>query len=350
MTTKKKSHKLRNILIVILVLVAVAGAGFIYIYGQTTKAADSSNTDEISVEIPEGSSTSGIAKILKDEGIIDSEAAFKLRAKLDNADYKAGTYNLSPSMTMTEISDILIEGKDNSNTVTVTIPEGYTVAQIADTMEEKGVCTADEFISETENGQFDYSFLDQAVTGEHRMEGYLYPDTYEFYKNGGAHDAIDKMLARFDEVYSKELESADSTITSKYTENEIVTVASLVEREAKLDSERATIASVVYNRLDKGMKLQFCSTVQFALGKVKERLYNSDLTVDSPYNTYLYEGLPPGPIAAPGEKSLNAALNPESTDYLYFVVSSEGDGSHNFASTGDEFSAYRDDYLSSLTD
>lgn len=127
-------------------------------------------------------------------------------------------------------------------------------------------------------------------------------------------------------------------------------MASLIEREAKLDSERADVASVVYNRLNKGMKLQFCSTVQFALGKVKTRLYNSDLKIQSPYNTYLYEGLPPGPIAAPGRESLKAAMNPNDTDYLYFVVSSKGDGSHNFAATGSDFAAYKDDYLSSLAE
>ncbi|MBR2736248.1 MAG: endolytic transglycosylase MltG, partial [Firmicutes bacterium] len=142
----------------------------------------------------------------------------------------------------------------------------------------------------------------------------------------------------------------DKDILSEYSQMEIVTVASLIEREAKLDDERADVSSVVYNRLDKGMKLQFCSTVQYALGKVKARLYNSDLQIQSPYNTYLYEGLPPGPIASPGKASIEAAMNPNDTDYLYFVVSSKGDGSHNFASTGDDFSAYRDDYLSSLTD
>ena len=348
--TKKKSHILRNVLIVILIAAVAALAGFIYIYSQTTKAADSSNTTQTNVVIPDGSSTTAIAGILKDDGIINNELACRMRAKMDCAEYKAGTYSLSPSMTMTEISEILIKGRDNANTVNVTIPEGYTVKQIAEKMEKSGVCSADDFIAESENGQFDYEFLSGAVTGEHRLEGYLFPDTYELYKDSDPHAAIDKMLSHFNDVYNGLITSADSAVTSKYNENQIVTVASLIEREAKLDSERADVASVVYNRLDKGMKLQFCSTVQFALGKVKSRLYNSDLKIDSPYNTYLYDGLPPGPIAVPGKKSLEAAMNPASTDYLYFVVSSKGDGSHNFAATGDDFAAYRDDYLSSLTD
>lgn len=350
MTKKKKSHALRNVLVVVLVIVALAAGGFIYIDDQTTRAADSSNTKQINVEIPEGSSTASIAKILKDKGIIDSETAFKIRARLDKAEYKAGTYSLAPSMTMPEISKIIEEGRDNANTVKVTIPEGYTVKQIAARLEEKGVCTADDFMNEEQNGQFDYDFLQSAVTGDHRMEGYLYPDTYELYKDSGAHKAIDKMLAKFDEVYSEELKSADSAVTSKYNENQIVTVASLIEREAKLDKERPEVASVIYNRLDKNMKLQLCSTVQFAQGKVKQRLYNSDLKIDSPYNTYMNIGLPPGPIAAPGDESIKAALNPAKTDYLFFVVNSNGDGLHNFAATGDDFMAYRDDYLSSLTD
>ena len=125
-------------------------------------------------------------------------------------------------------------------------------------------------------------------------------------------------------------------------------MASLVEREARLDKERSDVASVIYNRLDKNMKLQIDATVQYALGEVKERLYNSDLKVQSPYNTYLNEGLPPGPIASPGNASLKAALNPNQTDYLFYVASAKGDGSHNFATNEKEFSSYKKEYISSL--
>ena len=338
----------RIILIILLIIILIIGARFLWLFRAMSRPADSSDTSKVSVKIELGSTTTGIAKLLDQKGLISDLTAFRLKSAIDHAEYKAGTYELSPSMTMDEIEKILIEGKSNENTLEVTIPEGYNLKQIADRIESKGLCDAEEFLDETENGDFDYDFMDEMLTDEHRLEGFLYPDTYQFFEDDTAHEVIDKMLARFEEVYNKASKNADRDILSKYSQLEIVTVASLIEREAKLDQERADVASVVYNRLDKNMKLQFCSTVQYALGKVKARLYNSDLQIQSPYNTYLNTGLPPGPIASPGKASLEAALNPNDTDYLFFVVSSKGDGSHNFAATGNEFSAYKEDYLSSL--
>lgn len=345
----KGRRLLRYFLIFLLIAVIIIAARFIWLYRAMGMAADSQNDTKVTVTIPDGSSSREIGNILDKKGLLSSVSAFNMKTAFDGAEYKAGTYQMAPSMTMDEIEEMLEKGADTSNTVKVTIPEGYNIQQIASKVADAGICTSDEFLKEAADGQFDYDFISQTISGEKRLEGYLYPDTYEFYKNASAHDVIDKMLSRFNEIYSEAAKTADSSITSKYSEQQIVTVASLVEREAKLDSERPEVASVVYNRLDKGMKLQFCSTVQYALGKVKARLYNSDLKVDSPYNTYINEGLPPGPIASPGRASIEAALKPAKTDYLYFVVSSKGDGSHNFAATGDDFAAYRDDYLSSLT-
>ncbi len=339
---------IRVMLIIFLIIVLIIGARFIWLFRAMSKPADSSDTSTVTVTIEQGSTTTAIAELLDEEGLISNLSAFRMKSALDEAEYKAGTYELSPSMTMEEIEKILIEGKSNDNTMQVTIPEGYNLKQIAERLEKEDLCDAEDFLDETENGDFDYDFMDDMVTGEHRLEGYLYPDTYQFFQDDEAHDIIDKMLARFEEIYNKVEKNGDKEILAEYSRNEIVTVASLVEREAKLSSERADVASVVYNRLDRNMKLQFCSTVQFALGKVKTRLYNSDLQIESPYNTYIHEGLPPGPIAAPGKASLEAAVNPNDTDYLYFVVSPKGDGSHNFASKGDDFAVYRDDYLSSL--
>ncbi len=341
---------LKGLLIVFLIIVFIIGARFIMLFRAMAQPADSNDTSTVSVTIKKGSTTTGIAELLDKKGLISSLPAFRLKSAIDHVEYKAGTYDLSPSMTMEEIEKILVEGKSKENTLEVTIPEGYNLKQIAERLEDKKLCDAEDFLDEAENGDFDYGFMDDMLTDEHRLEGFLYPDTYQFFEDDKAHHIIDKMLARFDEVYKKEKKNADQEILDDYSQMEIVTIASLVEREAKLDSERADVASVVYNRLDKKMKLQFCSTVQYALGKVKTRLYNSDLKIQSPYNTYLNEGLPPGPIASPGKESLKAAMNPNDTSYLYFVVSSKGDGSHKFAATGDDFSAYRDDYLSSLTE
>ncbi len=341
---------IKGVLIAFLVIVLIIGARFLWLFRAMSEAADSSDTSTVTVTIEQGSSTTAIAELLDKEGLISDLSAFRMKSALDDAEYKAGTYELSPSMTMEEIEKILVEGKSNDNTMQVTIPEGYNLKQIAERLEKEDLCDAEDFLDETQNGEFDYDFMDDMLTDEHRLEGFLYPDTYQFFEDDEAHDIIDKMLARFEEVYNKAEKKGDKDILSDYSQMEIVTVASLIEREAKLDEERADVSSVVYNRLDKGMKLQFCSTVQYALGKVKARLYNSDLQIQSPYNTYLHEGLPPGPIASPGKASIVAAMNPNDTDYLYFVVSSKGDGSHNFAATGNDFSAYREDYLSSLTD
>ncbi len=337
-------------LILVLIVILAAGAAGLFLFRSMAQPYNASSEETRSVKIPEGTSVTGIGQILEDEQIIRSADLFRLKARIDRqTDLKAGTYDLSPSMTMDEILDVLEAGIDLSNTVQVTIPEGDNLKQIAAIMAEAGICTEEEFLDETQNGSFDYDFISDQPRDEHRLEGFLYPDTYMFYQDAGAHAVIDKLLQQFEEVYNRTSASADKSVTSKYSQLELVTVASLVEREARLDEERPLVASVVYNRLDQGMKLQFCSTVQYALGKVKQRLYNSDLQIESPYNTYLYDGLPPGPIASPGEASLKAALNPETTDYLFFVADASGDGSHNFAATGDEFSAYREDYLSSLT-
>lgn len=342
---------LKTMIVIVLVIIFLIGARYVWLFKQMSKPADSSDTSMVTVKIENGSTTTGIAAQLDKEGLISNLAAFKLKSKMDHVQYKAGTYELSPSMTMEEIEKILVEGRSSENTLQVTIPEGYNLKQIADRLEEKGFCDAEDFLDAAENDDFDFDFMDEDLPqDEHRIEGFLYPDTYQFYEDEEPHSIINKMMKRFEEVYHKAEKKADKEILSKYSELEIVTVASLVEREAKLDRERPDVASVVYNRLNKNMKLQFCSTVQYAQGKVKERLLNSDLKIDSPYNTYIHEGLPPGPIASPGKASIEAAMNPNDTDYLFFVVSSAGDGSHKFAATGDDFAAYKDDYLSSLSD
>ena len=337
-----------GLVLVLLIAVIIAGAGYKYIHG-IGEPLDSSSQEKISVDIPSGSGTAAIGRILEEDGVIKSARQFKIKSRMDKNDgkYRTGVYELSPSMDMDEIMQILMDG--SQNTLRFMVPEGYTLKQIADKFAETGNGTAEDFLNETENGDFDFEYNDQMVDGEKRYEGFLYPDTYEIYKNESAHGIIQRMLTRFEQVYDA---AADETTvdTSKYSVFDLVTVASLIEREVKLDEERPLVASVIYNRLNKNMKLQMCSTVQYALGTPKARLMNSDLKIDSPYNTYQNAGLPAGPIASPGQASISAALHPADTDYLYFVLTSAGSGKHNFASTGDDFSSYREDYLASLTE
>lgn len=337
-----------GLVLMLLIAVIIAGAGYKYIHG-IGEPLDSSSQEKISVDIPSGSGTAAIGRILEEDGVIKSARQFKIKSRMDKNDgkYRTGVYELSPSMDMDEIMQILMDG--SQNTLRFMVPEGYTLKQIADKFAETGNGTAEDFLNETQNGDFDFEYNDQMVDGEKRYEGFLYPDTYEIYKNESAHGIIQRMLTRFEQVYDAAADEA-TVDTSKYSVFDLVTVASLIEREVKLDEERPLVASVIYNRLNKNMKLQMCSTVQYALGTPKARLMNSDLKIDSPYNTYQNAGLPAGPIASPGQASISAALHPADTDYLYFVLTSAGSGKHNFASTGDDFSSYREDYLASLTE
>lgn len=337
-----------GLVLVLLIAVIIAGAGYKYIHG-IGEPLDSSSQEKISVDIPSGSGTAAIGRILEEDRVIKSARQFKIKSRMDKNDgkYRTGVYELSPSMDMDEIMQILMDG--SQNTLRFMVPEGYTLKQIADKFAETGNGTAEDFLNETQNGDFDFEYNDQMVDGEKRYEGFLYPDTYEIYKNESAHGIIQRMLTRFEQVYDAAADEA-TVDTSKYSVFDLVTVASLIEREVKLDEERPLVASVIYNRLNKNMKLQMCSTVQYALGTPKARLMNSDLKIDSPYNTYQNAGLPAGPIASPGQASISAALHPADTDYLYFVLTSAGSGKHNFASTGDDFSSYREDYLASLTE
>ena len=332
-------------MVILLILVIGVAGGFVFLQ-KMGGPVDPASEEQISVEIPSGSSTSGIADILEQQGLVSSAKEFRLKSRMSGNDgkYKAGVYALSPSMSMDEIMTILVEGKQK--TISITIPEGYTLKQIAQRVAQSGICTEEEFLAETQTGTFDFAYNDQMAAGSQRYEGFLFPDTYSIFEKDSAHNVIQMMLKRFEEVYQEE--SQGSSVTSEYSVFELVTAASLVEREAKLDEERPLVASVIYNRLAKGMKLQMCSTVQYALGTPKARLLYSDLEVDSPYNTYKNAGLPVGPIASPGRTSIRAVLHPAQTDYLYFVLTEAGSGKHNFASSGSDFGSYKEEYLASL--
>ena len=179
---------------------------------------------------------------------------------------------------------------------------------------------------------YDYDFISQIPDREKKLEGYLFPDTYEIYKETSAEAIVDKLLSRFNNIFTKEYKNRAKELNM--TIDQVVTLASIIEREAKLDSERKTISAVFHNRLKKKMLLQSCATVQYILKEQKEELTYKDLEIESPYNTYKHIGLPPGPIASPGLKAIEAALYPENTDYLYFFT--KDDSSHVFSRTYNE--------------
>jgi len=242
-------------------------------------------------------------------------------------------------MSVKEITEALTSGDVVLSSFTVV--EGSSLKQIADVVAENTKVTADEFLWQAYKNNYvsDYDFLSGIPDGQYNsLEGYLYPDTYYVDpENVSADTIIREMLDRFAEV-EQELQLEQKASTLNLSLHELVTVASLIEDEAKIESERPVIAQVVYNRLAENMPLQFCSSVIYAWGGDLTEVLNEHLEIDSPYNTYINTGLPPGPISSPGYNSLNAAANPDtSCDYLFFVANDvTGDGSHVFARTFEE--------------
>jgi len=298
---------------------------------------ESKDGDPVTVTIEQGTTLSGIADVLKENGVIKYKSVFVARVKLDKKTeaLNYGTFELNTGMSITEIIDILENNKFVRETVTITVPEGYSVEQIASRVSESGLCSEKEFLDAL-NDDYDYSFVGEIPDKDgvkYKLQGFLFPKTYEFYTDASAHDVIDTMLAQFE----KELSAVDTGDTPLY---EAITLASLVEREAKLDSERATIAGVMYNRIEIGMKLQIDATVAYAVTDGKydiTRVTRENLKIDSPYNTYVVDGLPAGPIANPGLSSIKAAYNPENHEYLFYHTDTEkNDGSHIFTKTYEE--------------
>lgn len=318
------------------------------------EAADPGDTGVYSVTIPQGASTQKIAEILHESGIIADIRKFKLKSRLSGLDgkFQAGEYSLSPSMLTEEIMALLQSGK--SVTVRFTVPEGLTVKQTAEKLVSEGIVASEEDFYAACASDWDYWFLEGisasagpggSVPAEaNRLEGFLFPETYEVYEQAPAEDVVRVMLEQFDKVFTPLYEASDKSLSV----HDAATVASLIERESRIDGERDEIASVIYNRIDIGMPLQIDATVLYALGEWKDRVLYSDLEVDSPYNTYKYAGIPAGPIASAGEASLSAALEPADSDYLYYVLKADGSGEHNFAEDYETFLKYRDEYRKSV--
>jgi len=287
---------------------------------------------EIIISIPEGAGIRKIADVLEENGVISHPVVFRMRASFGDYVIQQGRHVLNNSMSYGKILKKLTLTPDAGydDIYKVLIPEGYEIKDIAKVLSEKGLIDEEKFYEEIENGEFDYSFIGEIKRNENRLEGYLFPAIYEIQKGESEHAIIKKMLDAFNSVVVPLYESSDTDLSL----DEIVTMASIVEREAANDSERPIVSSVFYNRLKKDMTLSSCATVQYILKERKKILSVADTKIKSPYNTYREKGLPPGPIASPGESSIKAALNPKDTDYLYFAA--KADGSGNVFSRTDE--------------
>lgn len=291
------------------------------------------------VEIDEGDTVDTVADKLKEQGLIEYKSVFKLFCSLTHVSGKAGeegakitpgTYELNTDMDYRALISNMGSGSSNRMTTTVTIPEGTTEAQIFQMLDEKGVCTVEELEDTAANYDFNFSFLKgvQALGDPKRLEGYLFPDTYEFYMGDDPVNVLNKMILRFDEVFTDEMRA--DIQKAGYTINQAVIIASMIEKETD-GTDQGKIASVIYNRLDRPTSetagyLNIDATILYATGGTEV-----DVNADTPYNTRTHKGLPPTAISNPGTDALKAAVYPDSTKYYYYALGDNG--KHSFFAT-----------------
>ncbi len=342
---RRRMNPLLYILLVVAVSAILAGVGWVW---AGDVLALNKEPHSATITIGQEDSLNDVTNALEENGLIEYKLLFRFFCALTKVEAKEkitpGTYELNTDMDYNALVNAMSSRSGSRKTVSVTIPEGYTLDQIFSLLETEGVSTVEILQNVAANHDFKYSFLKGVLPlGDyHRLEGYLFPDTYEFYMGGGESAAVqvlNKMILRFDQQFPDSLRQQAADMG--YSVHELITIASLIEKETD-GSDQTTIASVIYNRLDHpeyetvGL-LQIDAAIAYATGRaVTQADYQ---TVDSPYNTYLNKGLPPGPIASPGMVSINSALNPASTNYYYYVVGD--DGLHHFFRTHSEFEAYQ---------
>ena len=315
-------------------LVALAMIGALrYVLSHFVYPVDEDDNTPIEVVIPNGASASRIASLLyhargQDEpGLIVSTASFKVYVDFTGRanSLKAGTYVLSRNMTIPEIVNILCAGNEARRVTRFTIPEGFTADQIAQALFEAGILEdQEEFLALCKDGTLlSVAYLDPLLNPSDRryaLEGYLFPDTYEIYEDAAAADILKKMLNRFAVVFSEE--DADRARALNLTTDQVLTLASMIEKEAAAEEDFARVSAVFHNRLRQGMPLESCATLSYTLGVKKYTFTEDELSTVSPYNTYRNKGLPVGPICNPGRTAIQAALYPSEEylreGYLYF--------------------------------
>lgn len=342
---RKKRHfnVVTYILFVLVTSAILAGVGWLLI---NDLCAFNKEDITATIEVTADDTIGSIADKLHDAGLIEYKWFFRLFATVADAKDKigTGTYELSTEM---DYRALIVgmhnsSGNLNSDTVRVTIPEGYTVSQIIKLLAENGVNTEENLLEAAKTATFDYDYIDNNSEDISRLEGYLFPDTYDFYLNEKASSALNRLIKNFNSKLEEEkLAQAEAR---GYDLQDIITIASLIEKETD-GTDQANIASVIYNRLegpgDKGGTygmLQIDASLLYALPDHTGPITNEDKQVDSKYNLYKYAGLPPTPIANPGLASIEAALDPADTNYYYYALGK--DGKHHFSSTLAEHNAF----------
>lgn len=318
----------RRLGLLTLLAIAAIGAGAGWLESQISRPYRGHRPDKVFVEIPRGTSRWQIAGILRRDDVIRNRLAFALFSAWHyRKTPEAGEYLVDRPLDSREMFWQIVHGRVFVHIVTV--PEGWTMYDIANELDHQGICSRADFLA----AAHDTSLISYLAPHATSLEGFLFPSTYEFTRHTTCDEIAQRMVADFRTVWAS-LDSGGAPHPSGLTTEQVVALASLVERETPNAEERPLVAGVFYNRLARGYPLQCDPTVQYAMemdGELVKDVKPTDLRFDSPYNTYEHRGLPPGPIANPGEASLRAALNPAHTDYLYFVAN--GRGGHFFSST-----------------
>jgi UPF0755 protein len=317
----------------LLLVVFVLGAIYL-VYAIGNRSEQEEPEDPAKIEVVKGDTLSSVAEKLKQAGVIESAFMFKVEARMEGygTEIKTGEYAFTPGEDSGKILERLTAG-EAVHTLAVTIPEGLNLEQTAQEVAKQSDVPAAKFEEAARRTDYGYGFLEDPAI--ETTEGFLFPKQYEFEEGSTAPQMVTRMLEQYLlETQTLDIPSAKERFN--LTEYELLTVASLIEKEASNPEERPLVASVIYNRIRQDMPLQIDATVQYALERPKEELSLADLKIDSPYNTYENTGLPPGPICSPGQQSLEAAINPAETDYLYYVLKPNGE-EHFFTSNYEEF-------------
>ena len=323
-------------LLLVLVLLAVAGAavGRYLLYHPEVEVAAG---QPVHVTVPQGATTAEIADILAAAGVVDSALMFRYQARQSglDSDLKPGEYDLATGMPYEAVLETLSAGPPIV-TIDVTIPEGFTARQVAERFAAKTGVPPEELLALVTTGAPEFAAEHPYLVGAYggSLEGFLFPATYTVRPGVTSREIVEMMLDHFDsQIASLDLTYAQSRGLDTV---DVVIIASILEREAQLPGEFPLVSSVIYNRLARPMRLQLCATVLYTMPAGTTSLTNDDLDEDSPYNTYLHDGLPVGPISNPGLAALSAAAAPADTEYLYYVLTG-ADGSQTFTKTYDEF-------------
>ena len=334
---KKKKILIAILIIGLLLLIAVGVVAGTMIEEYT--ATGKGEGKEITVVIEPGETVWDIAEKLKEKGLITYKSVFYLKVSDMQVSglLRYGTFVFKEGVSMETIIQYLVHGGAIRDSVMFTVPEGYTIEMIAAKLEQEEICTKEAFL-EAVRQDYDYWFMSAIPAGiavEYRLQGFLYPDTYAISGEMTATDIVDKMLSEFDKKFTMDMiDQAQKLGKSVF---DVVIEASIIERETKIDSERVTVAGVIKNRLEKNMLLEMCPTVLYPVTNGmydKTTVTYKDTEINSPYNTYKNKGLPVGPIANPGIKCLEAVLNPQEHEYLYYHTDTKkNDGSHIFTKT-----------------